>query len=652
MKNKLITMLRFFFFLTCLMMHKNLFAQLKLAQIFSDNAILQRQKPIKIWGWASPNEKILVTLAGQQREMLADTEGGWQVIFDPLESGETHTLFVTNAKQSIIIKNILIGELWLCSGQSNMEWTVAQARYFAAEQNNADFPQIRHFHVQREVSLTPLKNLTTGHWQPCSPQTVGNFTAVGFFFARLLHQRLGVPVGIIHASWGGSHIEGWISRESLQNSPLFSKTMQHFPKNWAEADEQLDKKLVNQLFKHQTNFYPTIDDEKKYLNPQFDASDWVTSSPLGQWDWKGFWAFRGKAFLSKKIYIPKLMTAENTVLGLGENDSFNEIYLNGKMIFSGVLKGKRQLKLPPNTWQVGENQLVIKFGEVQSPNWFGVGIMGEARDMYVSCTKYPPLSIGGNDWKLMVSFAEKHHYAHLCNNVFSSIFNGMIAPLRGFSMRGFLWYQGESNVVRASEYREAFALLINDWREKWKDELPFFYVQLASYGDNQSSNQGSGWALLREAQTQILAMPKTGMAVTIDIGDANDIHPTNKQDVAKRLFFNILQNVYGQKSPQSPLLDTFTIRQDTAILSFRNIEKGLLVKDKYDYIRGFEVAGEDCIFHYAQARIVGEGRDKIEVTHPKKQIIKTIRYAWADAPIDANIFNSEDLPLCPFRTDK
>lgn len=644
-------MMRFFCLIMLLTMNNNLFAQLQLAQIFSDHAILQRQKPIKIWGWAMPNEKILVTLAGQKREILADTEGGWHVIFDPLETGETHTLLVSNGKQKIIIKNILIGEVWFCSGQSNMEWTTAQAQHFTVTQNNADFPQIRYFNVQREVSLTPLKNLKSGHWQSCTPQTVGNFSAIGFFFARLLHQRLGVPVGIVHASWGGSHIEGWISQEALQTDFMFAKAMKNFPKNWAEADKQLDQKLVNQLFKYKNNFYPTIQDEKKYSDPQFDVSNWVTSNPLGQWDWKGFWAFRGKAFLAKKIYIPTLMTVENTLLGIGENDSFNEIYINGKLIFAGTLKGKRQIKLSPNTWQVGENQLLIKFGEMQEPSWFGMGIMGENRDFYVSCAKYPPLSIADNEWKLMVSFAEKHHYAHLSNNVFSSIFNGMVAPLQGFQLRGFLWYQGESNIERASEYRKAFALLINDWREKWKDELPFFYVQLSSFGDNQSSNQGSGWALLREAQTQNLALFKTGMAVTIDIGEAHDIHPKNKQDVAKRLFFNVLQNVYGEKAPQSPMLDTFIIRQDTAILSFRNIEKGLWVKDKYNYIRGFEVAGEDCIFHYAQAQIVGKERDKIVVLHPEKQNIKSIRYAWSDAPIDANIFNSEHLPLCPFRTD-
>lgn len=644
-------MIRLLFFVSFLTMSKNLLAQLKIARLFSNNAVLQRYKPIVVWGWASANDDILVTLGAHTRQTKAATEGGaWRVTFDPLEAGTNYKLLVSNRKEKIEINNISIGEVWLCSGQSNMEWTVAQAQYFVEEQKKADFPQIRHFGVPHEVSLRPQPDLSAGHWQVCNPKTVGNFTAIGFFFARRLHRQLGVPVGIVHASWGGSHIEGWISREAMAESPLFEAAMQTLPTTWQEADSLLDKKLVQQIFKDKKNFYPTIQEENDYKNPNYDYENWITESPLYQWDWKGIWAFRGTGFMTKKIFVPKTMTTENTLLGLGENDSFNEIYINGILVFSGIQQGKRAIKIAPNIWQVGDNQLFIKFGAMKKLAWFGMGINGTAEDLYLKSATQT-LSIAGNDWKLMPSFAEKHHYARLSNNVFTSIYNAMIAPLIPFSMQGVLWYQGESNIIRAEEYRYTFPLLINDWRKRWGDNFGFYFSQLSSFGENKSSNQGSGWAMLREAQTLALKLPKTGMSVSIDIGDPNDIHPKNKQEVAKRLFYSVLRKTYNLQANESPFLDSVQIRQDTALLSFQNAENGLLVKDNYGYIKGFEVAGKDCIFHYAKAIFVGDHQEKIQVFHPKGEQIISIRYAWADAPIDANVFNKAELPLCPFRTD-
>jgi sialate O-acetylesterase len=273
--------------------------------------------------------------------------------------------------------------------------------------------------------------------------------------------------------------------------------------------------------------------------------------------------------------------------------------------------------------------------------------MGTNDDLFVSAGN-EKVSIA-NAWKLMPSFAEKHEYAHSSNNIGTSIYNGMIAPLVPFAVRGALWYQGETNAGRAYQYRQSFPLMINDWRKKWNDDFSFYFVQLANYGGYQNSNQGSGWAELREAQTMTLSLPKTGMAVITDIGNPADIHPTNKQDVGHRLAINALKKDYGQDIVfSSPMYDKVDFGGNNATISFKYVGGGLMAKDKFGYVKGFEIAGEDKVFYYAKAEILG---DKVVVTHPKNQKPIAVRYAWADSPMDANLFSAEGLPVNSFRTD-
>jgi sialate O-acetylesterase len=622
------------------------FAQLKIARLFSDHVVLQRQKPIPVWGWAKAKDKITVTLAGQTQTAVTDASGKWQVKFNPLEAGGPFTMSISDKTNSLKINDILIGEVWLCSGQSNMEWSVKQADNFKVEKKNANFPQIRHFFVEHEVTMTPETDLKTGAWKVCSEETVGDFTAVGFFFAREVYQKMNIPIGLLHSSWGGSQVEGWISKEGMASSEEFKNYTQNLPKNWEEADALQDKKLRKQLFG--TDFMPTTEDEKKYVSAGYDFSKWhYTDSPLGQWDWKGIWAFRGTAFMARNIEIPVEMTSQLTTLGLGIQDAKNEIYINGKLVAEGVMKGVRKVTLPANTWQTGTNSLVIKFDKMIDPAWYGSGLMGTNEDLFVSADKQK-INIA-KDWKLMPSFAEKHEYAHSSNNVGTSIYNGMIAPLVPFAIRGALWYQGETNAGRAYQYRKSFPLMITDWRQKWNDEFPFYFVQLSTYGEYHDSNKGSNWGELREAQTMTLSLPKTGMAVTTDVGNPNDIHPTNKQDVGHRLAIIALKQDYGQNIVYaSPMYEKVDFGGNNATISFKNIGGGLTVKDKFGYLKGFEIAGEDKVFHYAKAEIVG---DKVIVTHPKNQKPVAVRYAWANSPLDANLFNAEGLPACPFRTD-
>lgn len=623
------------------------FAGVRLSRLFSDHVVLQRQKPIPVWGTAEPNETVYVSLAEQKRTIQADASGKWASIFDPMEAGGPYVLKISAKSGSLTISDVLIGEVWLCSGQSNMEWTVKQVDNFAAEKQNADFPQIRHFFVEHNVEIEPQTDLKSGDWKVSSAETVGDFTAVGFFFAREISQKLKIPVGLVHSSWGGSQIEGWISKEGMLSSDELRNYAQSLPKNWQEADAMLEKRVKKATI-GDDNANPTIADEKKYLDANYDFSKWIAGSPIGQWDWKGIWAFRGNGFMARKLDIPPSFIGQETTLGLAESYSYNEIYINGRQIFSGILKGKREIVVPKNTWKQDENRIVIKMNKNIEPEWFGVGLSGSPDDLFVS-SKTNKIPLGKDNWKLMPSFAEPHDYVRSSNNIGTTIYNGMIAPIVPFPIRGVLWYQGETNAGRSYQYRKTFPLMIEDWRKKWGDDFYFYFAQLSSYGANQSSNEGSGWAELREAQTMTLNLPKTGMAVITDIGNPDDIHPTNKQDVGKRLAATALKQAYGQDIPySSPLYDSVKFDNGKAIVTFKFAYQGLTAKDKFDYVRGFEIAGADKIFYYAKAEIEG---DKVVVYSPKVKNPVAVRYAWADAPIDANLFNSIGFPASPFRTD-
>jgi sialate O-acetylesterase len=622
-------------------------AQLKLASIFGDNMILQRNKPILIWGFNSPQTLVKIKFADQEKEVKTNELGRWEVIFPARNVGAPLTLIISDQDEVIRVSDILMGEVWLCSGQSNMEWKLRQSLGGEEEIKIVNNPLIRHIEVPKSLSFTPNMDFESKGWKLANPENAGNFTAVGYYFAKKIQQDLQVPVGLIHASWGGTHVETWISHSGLIESSVFKKYAEEMPKNWIQDSIFWEKKTIA-LFHGNEHFDINQIDYKSFYSPVFNADNWMSKDPTGQWDWKGISSFRGNAFIFRKILVEKSLINQLSTFKFGKNRSIFSLYVNGKLVQHGFYGDQIQFSIPPNTFREGENSLLIHFGENNRVTWGYMGFDGPKQEFSLDfqTAKIPLMD---KEWRIHPDWSAKRRYERWMNNQGTLCFNGMIAPIQGFPIAGVIWYQGESNTGRAKEYEISFPLMIKDWRAGWKDEFPFIFAQLSSYGPFNDSNSGSPWAELREAQLKTLKLPKTGMAVITDIGDPNDIHPLNKRDVGFRMALSAEKIAYNQDIVYSgPAFEKMDLVKNKAILTFKNIGSGLIAKDKYGYLKGFEIASNDGIFHFAKASIVA---DKVEVYHPSGLIPVMVRYGWSDSPIDANLYNKEGLPASPFRTD-
>jgi sialate O-acetylesterase len=440
--------------------------------------VLQQGIPIPVWGWASPGEKVSITFNQKTVTTKTSREGKWSVTLPAMNYGGPYSM-VIKGKNLRTIENILIGEVWVCSGQSNMEFNLSSAINAKAEIESSNYPEIRLFTVKKRTSQTPQLNLEEGEWWDCSPISSPKFSAVAYFFGRSLYEKLKVPIGLINTSWGGTIAETWTSSDMISKNPA--------------------------------------------LSPMLDNLNKID------------------------------MTKSSTTLG-------------------------------PNS--------------------------------------FPTL-----------------------------LYNGMINPLIPYAIKGAIWYQGEGNAGRAFQYQRVFPDMIKDWRNHWKQgDFPFVFVQLANFMKADSLPVESAWAELREAQTKTLSLPNTGMAVTIDVGDAADIHPKNKQTVGNRLALAALKVAYHKELVYSgPVYQEMKINSKSIQLIFDQVGSGLKVKDKYGYLKGFAVAGEDHKFHWATAKITGT--NSVEVSSPEVAKPAAVRYAWGNNPDDANLYNSENLPAGPFRTD-
>jgi sialate O-acetylesterase len=636
------------FLLTGLILSFSGYTQVKLPGIFGDHMVIQRDQPVPLWGWASPREKLLIKFNKQSKEIKADDYGKWKLTLDPEPAGGPYELRI-GGSNIIIYHDVLVGEVWLCSGQSNMEFEVKSARNADEEIQAATFPEIRHIKIVTTVSGTPKEDILPSRWDICSAKTAGNFTAVGYYFAREMVKRLHVPVGLINSTWGGTMVETWTSRGAFEQSPEFRTLIDSMPdKDFDALMKERRIRLEEQIRLLQKNISDRVPEEK-WKNPDYNSQAWPKISVAVSWENQplGLGDLDGTVWYRKEVILSKAEADRPVTLSLGTIDDFDETFVNG--IWVGSTKNwdeKRVYHIPAGVFKEGKNLIAVRVEDTGG----GGGFYGDSSAVKMK-TENGILQIGGG-WRFRIAKISDRGIGMGPNDFPSLLFNAMIHPLIPFGIRGVLWYQGEANADRAYQYRKTFPLMIEDWRRQWGEgNFPFYFVQLASFNYlNGNSERGSSWAELREAQSNTLRLPATGMALTLDIGESNDIHPKNKQDVGLRLAAIALNNVYGQTRPYSgPVYQSMNIQGNKVLLRFAHTGSGLIAKDKYGYLKGFEIAGPDHHFHYAKACIQ---ENQVVVFADEVKLPLSVRYAWADDAGDANLYNREGFPAVPFRTDQ
>ncbi|WP_281231502.1 sialate O-acetylesterase [Flavobacterium gelatinilyticum] len=616
-------------------------ANVRMPLIFSDGMVLQRNKPIPIWGFADANENVEIRFNKQIKKIQADKNGKWTVNLNAEKAGGPFELIVIG-KNKITIKNVLVGEVWICSGQSNMEFQVYKTMNAEKEINDSNYPMIRHFGVAQDLSGTPKDDLKEGKWEVSSKETVGNFTAVGFYFARKLYSELKIPIGIINTSWGGTNVETWTSREAFQNSDEFKSMIADVPVVDIDAIFEVYKKSVLDNLRKVQGFDVTMENENQFKNPDFQDKNWPEIKVPSLWENQQIGNIDGIVWMRKTIVLTAEQAKKEAVLHLAKVDDEDKTYINGVEIGTSNLWDKlRVYKIPANVLKEGANVIAVRITDYSG----GGGIYGDPADLKIDF-KDSNLALEGL-WKFNVIQVK---LAISPNSYPSLLYNAMLKPLIPYAFQGVLWYQGEANVWRAKQYKKAFPLMITDWRTQWKQgDFPFYFVQLSTFDEfGGNSQKGSRWAELREAQSETLKLPNTGMAVTTDIGNAKDIHPTNKQDIGLRLAAIAMNNLYGKKQVHSgPVYKSQEIKGNQIILTFDNIGSGLSTPNN-DELQGFEIAGADKVFHPAKAVIKD---NKIIVHSDQVQNPAAVHYGWADDDTGINLFNKEKFPASPFRTD-
>ncbi len=615
-------------------------AQISIASIFSDNMVLQRNISIPVWGWAKANEKVEVTFHNQKKTTKADKTGKWSIHLDNEIAGGPYILYI-KGKNIIEIKNVLVGEVWICSGQSNMEWTVGQSDDANNEIAKANYPNIRHIKIPKEINSTPNQILNNVKWSVCSSGTVSDFTGIGYFYAKKLQEKLHIPIGLINASWGGTNIETWISREGFESrndtsdgkqTELFKEMIGQMPK--VNLNALLDLKMVaaqNRIEALQKTKF-TTENIPLYKELNYNDTSWLDLQQPGVWEEQSLGDFDGVVWLRKHFILNKEDLNATNLLEIPAIDDNDETYVNGIKI--GETNGwdaKRNYQIPSEILKVGDNIIAIRVVD----NGGGGGIYGKAEVLKLKVgTKEIPLN---GTWKFQVETIKNT----INENEFPSLcYNAMISPLIPFAFKGVIWYQGESNATRAFQYNKVFPLLIKDWRAKWNTNFPFYFVQLATFKTKGNSNEGCSWAELREAQTTTLQITNTAMVVTTDIGNPNSIHPTNKQEVGKRLATIAFNNVYDKKMIcGGPTFASFENKEGKAIITFDSIGSGLKTTNNDEFIYGFEVAADDHVFYTANAFIK---EDKVIVTCDKVANPFAIRFGWIGDASNCNLFNQKN----------
>lgn len=632
MKNRLFLLLCF-----CLI-HVGLTAQIRLPRLVSNGMVLQRDQALRLWGWASPNEAITLIFKGKTYSTKATQAGSWQLELPAQQAGGPYS-FVFKASNEITVSNILFGDVWVCSGQSNMELPLERVRdTYTSLLAKINLPQIRQFEVTDAYDFNaPREDVVGGKWLEATHPSLYQFSAAAFFFALEIYQKHPIPIGLINSALGGSPAESWISEERLTAFPTaLAEGIRFKRQTLIDSIETAEKALSTTWYK------------KLNLTDVGLQKDWKHQSET---DWKPIEMpayfpenSNGSFWLRKEINVPKSMVGKPIKLLLGRIVDADSVFMNGRFVGSVSYQyPPRRYLLAEDVLKEGKNMLVVRL------------ISNSGRAGFITEKPYQLIAEGETPISLEGTWAYKQGAVMPASPSQTFIrwkpfglYNGMIAPLLNYKIKGVLWYQGESNASRNPEvYSALMQTLIEDWRNRWQlGNFPFIFVQLANFMEAKDKPTESNWARLRQAQVETLASPNTGMAVAIDLGEWNDIHPLNKQDIGRRLAREAEKLAYHQpKTLGSPQIQSVEREGNKLILTFSEVGKGLISKDG-KALTHFAMAGQNEEFVWAEARIVAP--NKVAILAPSIQNPLKVRYAWADNPSKVNLYNSENLPASPF----
>ncbi|WP_417887583.1 sialate O-acetylesterase [Zunongwangia sp.] len=637
-------MKKYFFFIFFLAFSFTSIAQLKLPSVFNNHMVLQRNKPIPIWGKAVPNSTVNLQFKEQHFKTQVTSNGNWKIYLPSSKAGGPFTLQIKNAKSAIEFTDILIGDVWFASGQSNMEFKVKQTDKAEETLANAYNAKLRLFQVPHQVNFEINDSIAETKWFISNSKAIKNFSAIAYNFAKQIQEKEDIPIGIIESTWGGTPVEAWTSENMLKSSNL---TREKVSKNKDLGIANLKQDSIRLK-----KFWDIVYNRKNGLdtiipNPEYDTSNWKKVQVPGNInDWEKE-SYEGIIWLKKKFDLKK-KTNNSLNIYLGHPELNYSVYVNGKKIAKNIwnVNPNHHYKVGSDMLKDGENDITLRIAAL----WDGGGLLPPAKEIYLSYNSKKIAITGEWDFKkdLEPTIPTLKNYQQYP----SVLYNGMIAPIASYGIKGFIWYQGESNEDNAYNYRDLFPMMITDWRINWKQGyLPFLFVQLPNYRKAQIDPvQDEKWAVLRESQTKALQLANTGMVTTLGLGEAKNIHPTKKALIANRLADLAFSKVYHQRNiiSDSPLLSSYKVEKNAIILIFKNAGNGLQLTKNAKQIEGFAIAGSDKKFVWAQAEIIDKNKIKVYSKTIKNPV--AVRYAWADNP-KFSIINSKKIPLGTFRTD-
>lgn len=615
-------------------------AAVKLPRLVSKGMVLQRDVPLKIWGWADPSEKVKVEFLGQSYATKADREGNWTVALPPIPAGGPYTMNVNELE----LTDILVGDVWLSSGQSNMELPVRRVMdSYADEIKRVDNDNIRLFRSSsRKEPEMPQNDYPDGAWLPATQPNIGEFSAVSWFFANDLYQKYQVPIGIISTAIGGSPAEAWLSQDNVE------AYLDAWKADKAHSDSIRAKMKAEEPEKLAYNWNVEVNKNDpgagKWSKADVDVSGWPQISLPGYWSDKGVELRNGSIWFCKEFELADSLAAQEAVLRLGRIIDADSAFVNG--VFVGNITYQyppRIYAVPQGVLKAGKNKLMVR---VFSQGWRGGFVEEKPYELRVGSQV---IDLTG-DWNYHVGASLNPPVVPGAPGFMpGGLYNSLVAPALNFGLKGVIWFQGESNTGRGKEYEQLFKTMIQDWRVHFaQPELPFLFAQLANLGLPQKQLVESGWAEVRDAQRRTLELANTGMAITFDIGEWNDIHPLNKKEVGRRLALEAERVAYSDSPVVSsgPLYESMKVEDGSIVLQFKSVGEGLYANS---LLNGFQLAGEDGRFVWANAVVLSKNTVKVwsrSVSNPR-----AVRYAWEDNPADANLKNKEGLPASPFTTE-